>query len=188
MEVKASLNNLRVSPRKVRLLADLIRGLDVNKALDQLNFSNKRAKTPLMKLLNSAIANAEHNFNFQKDNLRIKTITVDEDKTLKRWMPRAYGRATTIRKRGSRVNIVLEEIQSSGKVETRKEKIEKPINISDLGKQVEKESKKENKNEKKSEDKKIDAKKKSFTKNNQDKTEKGDSKGLSQKMFRRKAG
>jgi large subunit ribosomal protein L22 len=176
MEVKASLNNLRVSPRKVRLLADLVRGLNVNKALNQLNFSNKRAKTPLMKLLNSAIANAEHTFNFKKDNLRIKTITVDEDKTLKRWMPRAYGRATTVRKRGSKVNVILEEIQSSGKTEARKEKLEKPVNISDLGKATEKSNKKE--------DKKDNINKK----NNRGKMDKGDKKGLSPKMFRRKAG
>lgn len=178
MEVKASLNNLRVSPRKARLLADLIRGLDVNKALDQLKFSNKRVKTPLMKLINSAVANAEHNFGFKKDNLKIKTITVDEDKTLKRWMPRAYGRATTVRKRASKIFVALEEIQSSGKVEKRQEKLEKPINISDLGKSAEKGGK---------EGKKIEDKKDN-TKNNKDKTNTGESKGLSQKMFRRKAG
>ncbi len=181
MEVKASLNNLRVSPRKARLLADLIRGLDVEKALNQLKFSNKRVKTPLMKLIDSAVANAEHNFGFKKDNLRIKTITVNEDKTLKRWMPRAYGRATTIRKRASKIQIILEEIQSSGKTEKRKDKLEKPINISDLGKKAEKTGK-ESKGDKKIEDKKDSIK------NNRDKTNTGESKGLSQKMFRRKAG
>lgn len=109
MQVHAKLRNLRRSPKKVRLVADVIRGMDVNQALHQLQFINKGATYELTKLLNSAIANAENNNNLSKDNLFVKEITVDGAGFLKRWMPRAHGRATMIRKRMSHVTIVLDE-------------------------------------------------------------------------------
>lgn len=121
MEVKAKVKNIRISPKKVRLVADLIRGKHVNFALQQLMFSPKKSSTPIEKLLKSAIANAEHNFNLDQEDLYVKEITVDEGMTLKRWMPRAFGRATTIRKRSSHINIVLgskeEEKASEPKVQ-----------------------------------------------------------------------
>ena len=99
MEVKAKLKYIRISPRKVRLVADLVRKMEVNKALDQIKFSGKKSAKPLSKLINSAIANAANNFELDKNNLYIKEIRVDEGQTLKRWMPKARGRATPIMKK-----------------------------------------------------------------------------------------
>ncbi|OGF21256.1 50S ribosomal protein L22 [Candidatus Falkowbacteria bacterium RBG_13_39_14] len=109
MEVEASLNNLRIGPRKVRLVADLVRGLDAVDAISQLKYLKKKPALHIIKLIESAISNAENNHKLQKEKLFIKYITVDEDVTYKRWMPRAFGRAGAIRKRGSKVNVVLAE-------------------------------------------------------------------------------
>jgi len=89
----------------------MIRGKKVSEASDILNFSNKWAKRPIIKLLNSAIANAEHNFDLQKDNLYIKVIKADGGPMLKRWMPRAFGRAGAIRKRTCHIEIILDELK-----------------------------------------------------------------------------
>ncbi len=107
-QAKAKLNELRMAPRKVRLVADLIRGMDAKKAKDQLRLSKKRASKPMLKLLNSAIANAEHNQNLDKSTLTVKIATVDEGPALKRYQPRAFGRATEIKKRSSHIKLVLE--------------------------------------------------------------------------------
>ncbi|MCX6798136.1 MAG: 50S ribosomal protein L22, partial [Candidatus Falkowbacteria bacterium] len=115
MEIKANLNHLRMSPRKVRLVIDVVRLMPVVAALDQLKFINKKATEPVAKLLNSAIANAVNTYNLEKSNLYIKTITSSEGVMLKRWFPRAHGRATSIRKRGCHLGIVLDEITPSGK-------------------------------------------------------------------------
>ncbi|MFC1613051.1 50S ribosomal protein L22 [Patescibacteria group bacterium] len=109
MQVKAKLNNLRIAPRKVRLVADLIRGMEVNSAIFQLKNLNKKSASYLVTLVKSAISNAENNFNLKKNELFIKHITIDEDVTYKRWQPRAFGRSNQLRKRGSKVNIVLED-------------------------------------------------------------------------------
>lgn len=111
--VKAKLKHLRISPRKVRLVAGLVRGLPADKALIQLQFSRKRAADSVLKLLNSAIANAENNFQLAKENLYVSEIKVDEGPTLKRWIPRAMGRATSIFKRTSHITLVLNEIKKS---------------------------------------------------------------------------
>ena len=137
MQVIAKLRHLRMSPRKVRLVADVIRGLDVLDAQKQLSFINKRATQPLLKLLNSAIANAENNSEhsgLKKDNLYIHELRVDEGPTLKRWVPRAMGRATPINKRTSHISIILEEkIKTEAKEEKKKkkddEKIDKDVKI-----------------------------------------------------------
>lgn len=129
MEVKASLNNLRMSPQKVRLVADVVRGMGADKALDQLKFMKKHAKTPIAKLVGSAVANAVHNFDLSKSNLFIKEIKVDEGPTLKRWMPRAHGRATTIRKRSSHITLTLGEFIDTGTREGKKQVIEKPVSF-----------------------------------------------------------
>ena len=97
-----------MSPKKVRLVANLIKSLPVKDALVQLEYVNKWAKTPIIKLLNSAIANAENNFKLDKDSLIIKKITVNQGPVLKRWQPHAHGRATMIRKKMSHIEIVLE--------------------------------------------------------------------------------
>jgi large subunit ribosomal protein L22 len=118
----AKLNNLRVAPRKVRLLADLIRGKHVAEALVQLKFSQKDAAIPVMKLLRSAIANAEHNYQIDIDTLVVKESYVDGGPILYRWMPRAFGRAGKIRKRTSHVTLVLE-----GEVKETKKPVKKEI-------------------------------------------------------------
>lgn len=116
MEIRAKGKNIRMSPRKIRLVAGLIRGLAVDKARIQLEFNKKIASKTLLKLLDSAIANAVENFNADKSNLLVKSVTVDGGATLKRWMPRAHGRATPIRKRTSHVIVTLSEIVESGKL------------------------------------------------------------------------
>jgi len=109
MLVKANAKYVRMSPRKVRLVADVVRGLDLVDALNRLTVLHKKAETPVTKLVKSALANAEHNFNLVKENLFIKTITVNDGPTLFRWMPKAHGRATPIRKRTSMIDVVLAE-------------------------------------------------------------------------------
>jgi len=129
MEVKAIAKHIRISPRKVRLVAGLVRGMEAVKALDQLKFINKQAAGPIGKLLNSVIANATNNFELEKNNLYIKEIKVDEGATLKRWMPKARGRATPIRKRTSHITVILEELVASGKSGSKKQKLEAPIKL-----------------------------------------------------------
>jgi len=113
MEVKASLKYLRISPRKVRLVANLIKGLPVNEAELQLKAIKKRSSEPILKLLKSAISNAEHNFQLERDNLFIKSLKVNAGPTLKRYMPRARGTAYEIKKRTSHLEMVLSEIKPS---------------------------------------------------------------------------
>ena len=117
MEVKAILRRLQISPRKVRLVVDLVRGLDVKQAENVLEFNNKKSAPYILKLLRSAVANAENNNQLKKDNLYIKKIFADEGFTLKRWKPRAMGRATPIRKRSSQITIILDERKPTKKVE-----------------------------------------------------------------------
>jgi large subunit ribosomal protein L22 len=109
MEVTASLKFVRVAPRKAQLVADLIRGKGSEEALNILVFTKKAASKIIVKLLRSAIANATQRKNIDIDHLYIKKITVDQGPTMKRFQPRALGRATTIRKRTSHINIVLDE-------------------------------------------------------------------------------
>ena len=106
-EVKAKLSRLPVSSFKVRLLADQIRGKFVSEALDILNFSKKSSSKNLKKLLESAIANAEHNNGLDSDNLFISEISVDDAFLLKRIRPRARGRADRIQKRSCHINLSL---------------------------------------------------------------------------------
>lgn len=126
MKVDAKLNYLRISPRKVRLVADLIRGRKVSEAKGRLQFTTKRATKPVGKLLDSAIANAEHNFDLDRNNLYISKITVDQGPTLKRWRPRARGATNQIQKKTSHVTIVLEELEPGKEIKTgKKGKIKK---------------------------------------------------------------
>lgn len=108
-KVTAQLNNVRISPRKVRLVADRVRGIDVQEAIGILKYDMRKTAEPMEKLLKSAVANAENNFKLKGENLVVSDITVGEGPTLKRWMPRAYGRASKILKRTSRVSVVLTE-------------------------------------------------------------------------------
>lgn len=135
MEVKASLNHLRMSPRKVRLVIDVIRKMPVLLALDQLKFINKKATEPIARLLKSAIANGVNTYSLVDSNLYIKEIRSDEGVMLKRWMPRAHGRATSIRKRGCHLNIVLAEIKESGQKEKKVVKAADPVKLEKLAKE-----------------------------------------------------
>jgi len=122
MEVTATLRFLRTSPRKVRLVAGLIRGVAVDKALALLQFDPHHSARDLRKLVASAVANAKHNHQLDKDNLFIKAITVDMGPSLKRFFPRAHGKAAPIRRRTSHVKVVLGE-----RVERiRKKEVKKP--------------------------------------------------------------
>lgn len=111
MPVTAKLRYLRIAPRKVRLVADLIRGKSIEEAQTILNFTLKKTAQPLLKLLKSAIANAKNNFQLDSENLYISKITVDEGPKYKRWMPRARGQASEIQKKTSHITICLEEIK-----------------------------------------------------------------------------
>jgi len=127
MEVKAKGKYLKMSSKKMRLVADLVRGTDLKEALDYLSFSPHKAARFINKVLNSALANAEHNFDLKKENLFIKEIFVNEGPTLKRWRPRAFGRAGQIRKRSSHLEIILGEKIPSSEVKPVKTKIKEPI-------------------------------------------------------------
>ena len=107
MEAIAKLQNLRVSPSKVRLVIDLIRGKKVEDAILALEFSKKRVAKSILELLNSAVANAENNFGMDVDTLQVSTAYVDQAPVLKRFMPRARGRATRILKRSSHVTVAV---------------------------------------------------------------------------------
>lgn len=109
MQSIAHLRHLRMSPRKVRLVAGLIRGMDVAEADAQLRYLPKAASLPVRKLLASAVANAEHNAKLTAANLFIGQIFVNQGPSLKRFRPRAFGRAAAIKKRTSHITIVLDE-------------------------------------------------------------------------------
>ena len=109
MQVTAQLKNLRIAPRKVRLISGLIKGLDVAMAKGQLDHLIKKSSKPISKLLDSALANAHNNFGLVKENLFIKDIAVDEGMKLKRFKPKGFGSTSPILKRTSRIKIILEE-------------------------------------------------------------------------------
>jgi len=109
VEVKASARYIRILPRKVRVVIDLVRGKSVNEALTLLKFIPKRASKPIAKVIASAAANAEHNYNLNKDNLVISQAYVDQGPTLKRWHPRQRGQAFPILKRTSHITVAVKE-------------------------------------------------------------------------------
>jgi large subunit ribosomal protein L22 len=107
MQARAQAKFIRMAPRKVRLLVSLIRGMHVRDARLQLEFSTKDAAVPVLKALNSAVANAEHNLKADTSNFHVLTAYVDEGPKFMRFTPRAQGRATPIRKRMSHITIVV---------------------------------------------------------------------------------
>jgi len=109
METRAVAKFVRISPRKIRLVMDQVRGKQVGEALNMLSFAPQRGARILKKLVNSAIANAEQNTSVDVDSLYVMRVYADEGPTLKRWRPRAQGRATSIRKRTSHLTVVLNE-------------------------------------------------------------------------------
>ena len=120
MPATAKLRHLRIAPRKVRLVADLIRGKKVTEAHTLLQFLPKKASLPLAKLLKSATNSAKNNLQLEENNLYITKITVDEGPKLKRWRPRARGQAYEIQKKTSHIIVILDEL------EKRPRKIKKP--------------------------------------------------------------
>ncbi len=106
---KAIAKYIRISPRKVRLVVDLIRGKDVREALAILKYTPQRASEPVAKVVKSAAANAEHNYDMVKDDLYVAECYVDQGPTLKRYQPRARGRADVMRKRTSHITVVVKE-------------------------------------------------------------------------------
>jgi large subunit ribosomal protein L22 len=109
MEVRAVARYVRIPPQKVRLIMDEVRGKKVEEAIRMLTFSPQKGARLLRKLINSAVANAEANKELDVDSLFIKTIFADEGPMMKRFRPRAMGRATRIRKRMSHLTVILDE-------------------------------------------------------------------------------
>ena len=109
MEVKASLKFARVGAQKARLVADVVRGKNVDDALKSLVFMNKKTAGMLKKLIESAVANADNKKTFDLDKLYVKKVWVDEGPSLKRWRPRAQGRAFGVKKKTSHINVILGE-------------------------------------------------------------------------------
>lgn len=112
MEARAVAKYIRISPRKVRQVVDLIRGKEVSQALAILKFSPQRASVPVAKVVKSAAANAEHNFEMNRDDLYVAAAYVDQGPTLKRFQARAMGRADVLRKRTSHITVVVKEKNS----------------------------------------------------------------------------
>lgn len=109
MEARAVAHYIRVSPLKARQVADLIRGKAIKEAVGILKYTNKKSAPLIDKVLKSAIANAEHNFDMNSDALYVSQIMIDVGPTLKRMQPRAYGRADVRRHRTSHITVVLAE-------------------------------------------------------------------------------
>jgi large subunit ribosomal protein L22 len=114
MEAKAVALYIRIAPRKVRLVIDLIRGKQVGEALAILRHTPKGASPVVEKILQSAVANAEHNFEMNPDELVVSKVTCDEGPTIKRFRPRAMGRASRINKRTSHITVVVSDEQKEG--------------------------------------------------------------------------
>jgi large subunit ribosomal protein L22 len=176
MEIKVKNKFIKMSSKKLRLVANLIRGLETNQALSQLKFINKKASEPIAKLLKSAVASAEHNYELDKNNLFVKEIRIDEGGMLKRWTPKAHGSATPIRKRISHINITIDELKASGVTAAKKQSVEAPVSLEEMVKEGEKAAKKGDKDNKKDSGVK-DVRKEGATK-----------KGFVNKMFQRKSG
>lgn len=119
MQITAKLNYLHIAPRKVRLIADLIRRKTVIEAENILTFAPKRAATPLMKLIKSAVSNAKSTLGLEESSLYISKITVDEGPKMKKWMPRARGSPSMIQKKNSHITLILDEIEK-GKAKVQK--------------------------------------------------------------------
>ena len=134
MKVHATLNNVRIAPRKVRLVTHALVGVDTREALLQLSKMVKKSSQPISTLLTSAVANATNNFGLDENNLYIESIRVGDGLRLERWLPRAFGRATPLIRRGSNVMIILEE-RVEGKNRTEKkqpvEKVTQKISDTD---------------------------------------------------------
>ncbi len=144
MKTKAVSKYNRISARKTRLVADMVRGRKANEAFGILKFTPKKAAKLIEKTLKSAVANAENNFSMNKDDLVISEIMVDEGPTLKRHRPRARGMASAIRKRTAHVTIVVEGEEDQIKIKDSKLKNKETKKVAEK-KAVKAEDKKDNK-------------------------------------------
>lgn len=124
MQAKAVAKTVRIAPRKVRLVLDLIRGKEVGEAVSILKLTNKRTSPVVEKLIKSAVANAEHNYDMDIDSLIVSEAYANEGPTLKRFRPRAQGRATKINKRTSHITIVVSEAVYEEDVQETEEQVE----------------------------------------------------------------
>ncbi len=187
MKVSAKLNNLRVAPRKVRIVAKLVKGMAINDAFDQLDIHIRKTAPYMKKLLESAIANGENNFGIDKDNMFISDVVVDAGPTLKRWRARAFGRAGKILKRTSKIELVISE-RVEGKGRKTKEEIEKEKQAKiEVQKKVVKEREKADKKATET-NKVIKADSTRIVKKDTEKEgRKGDEKSWKNKIFRRKS-
>ncbi len=129
MQIKVVLRNLRTAPRKVSQVADLIRNKNVAQARAILEFTVKRSAQPVLKLLNSAVASALHDFQLEESNLTIAEIRVDEGPKLKRSFPMSRGRAYPIIKRTSHITLILSEISNPKLQITNKSKYQNPKRV-----------------------------------------------------------
>ncbi len=135
MEIKATAKYIKISPKKVRLVADLVRKTPLQEALDYLSFSSQRAARPVLKIINSALANAEHNFGLKRKDLYIKKLLINQGPALKRWTAKARGMAAQIKRQSSHITVVLgvkiePKIIPKEKAKLEKEKIITPLPIS----------------------------------------------------------
>ena len=180
MLVSARLKSLRKSPRKVRLVSNMLKGLDAEKAQSQLKFLMKGSVPYFEKLLQSAVSNAENNFGLDKNNLYIKDIVVNEGTKMKRWLPRAHGRASLLLKRTCSVELILDEkVKGKGRKKVVKQEIKdikKPEEIKEKIGEEELKSASAKATADKEEKEFVDEKKKA-----------AESKGFLKRIFRRKS-
>jgi large subunit ribosomal protein L22 len=132
MSITFKARYIRIAPRKVRLVADMIRGEKADKAKSILQFTVNRSALPIAKLLKSAVTSAEKDKGWSSENLKIEKITVDEGPKLKRWMPRARGSASPIQKKTSHITITLNEIEKTFSVNGKKKKNVSATKVSSL--------------------------------------------------------
>ena len=146
MEIKVKLSNLRTAPRKVRQVIDLVRGKKVLEAQSILLFTVNKSARPVLRLLNSAVASAKHDFHLEESNLFIYKIAVDEGPKLKRWHPMSRGRAYPIIKRSAHIALILKELNPTEKeavkeiknTEVKKEKVQEETAKKTVKKEVKK--------------------------------------------------
>jgi len=172
MEIKAKLSYLRISPRKVRMATDLVRGLKATDAQNQLRFSVKKGALPVLKLLNSAIANAKHNFGIDVNGLYIEKIVVNTAPMLKRWKARSRGMANPIKKRASHIELILKDaggLKKAKKKSVKKGEVSAEIESSEKSERTER------------------IERKTSFRPEKEKSAKVKKENISQKIFRRKA-
>lgn len=142
MKIRAILNNYRRSPSKVRVIAPAIVGLKASQARMQLQNLSKGSANDLLKLLESAIANAKNNFNLNEEELIVNNLIVNKGKVMKRWRPRAHGRAMRILKRSCHVDLILETIEVGNENNESKKSKKKLVDKDKHGKMKGKKNKK----------------------------------------------